>query len=385
MTSIQIRNMRLVAPSGMIEHGWLSMRGGRIGALGSGDPPPTNGEVIDGQGHTLLPGFIDVHVHGGAGFEAMDATADAIRGMARFYAQHGVTAFLATTWTDTGPRVTSALDTICELAGAQADGATVLGAHVEGPYLNAERGGAQNNTYIRRAMRDEAINWLDSGVVRLMALAPEFPENEWLIEECVRRGIVVSAAHTTATYEQMRRAVDLGVTQTTHTYNAMTGLHHREPGTLGAAMTLSALTCELIADNIHVHPVAMAILAQMKGPENVILITDAVRGAGLADGEYQIDERTVVVRDGAVRLPDGTLAGSILTMERALKNFMAATGWPLEMAWKASSLNAARQLRIDARKGSLTPGKDADVVLLDADFNVLLTAAEGRVVWRSGV
>ena len=385
MTSIQLRNVRLVAPSGIIEHGWLTMRGGRIGALGGGDPPVTNGEVIDGQGHTLLPGFIDIHVHGGAGFEAMDATPDALRGMARFYAQHGVTAFLATTWTDSSQRVTAALDAICELMGAVDGGASILGAHVEGPYINAERGGAQNTHYIRRAMRDEALGWLDSGVVRLMALAPEFPENEWLIEECVRRGIVVSAAHTTATYDQMRRAVDLGVTQTTHTYNAMTGLHHRDPGTLGAAMALSALSCELIADTIHVHPVAMAILAKVKGPEHILLITDAMRGAGLADGEYQIDERTCVVRDGAVRLPDGTLAGSTLTMERALKNFIAATGWPLEMAWKASSLNAARQLRIDARKGSLTPGKDADVVLLDDDYNVRLTAAEGRVVWRDGV
>lgn len=385
MTSVQLRNVRLVAPSGIIDNGWLTMRGGRIGGFGAGDPPPTNGEIIDGQGHTLLPGFIDVHVHGADGHEAMDATADAIRHMARFYAQHGVTAFLPTTWTDTDFRVTAALDAICEVTGPVEGGATVLGAHVEGPYINAERGGAQNNTYIRRAMREEALKWLDRGVVRLMALAPEFAENEWLIEECVRRGIVVSAAHTTATYEQMRHAVDLGVSQTTHTYNAMTGLHHREPGTLGAALTLSALTCELIADNIHVHPVSMALLAKMKGPDGVILITDAMRGAGMPDGEFKIDERTCVVRDGAVRLPDGTLAGSTLTMERALRNFVAATGWPLETAWRASSMNAARQLRIDARKGSLAPGKDADVVLLDADYNVRLTAVEGRVVWRDGV
>lgn len=385
MTSIQLRNVRLVTPSGLIENGWLTARGGRIGAFGAGDPPPTNGEIIDGQGMTLLPGFIDIHAHGGDGYEAMDATPDAVRGMARFYARHGVTAFLPTTWTDTGPRITAALDTICEVTGPVLDGATILGAHVEGPYINAERGGAQNDTYIRRAMRDEAMGWLDRGIVRLMALAPEFAENEWLIEECVRRGIVVSAAHTTATYAQMRRAVDLGVTQTTHTYNAMTGLHHRDPGTLGAALTLSALTCELIADNIHVHPVAMAILAQMKGPDRIILITDAMRAAGLADGEYQIDERTCFVRDSAVRLMDGTLAGSTLTMERALKNFIAATGWTLEQAWKATSLNAARSLRIDARKGSLTPGKDADVVLLDSDFKVHLTMVEGRIVWRSDV
>ncbi|MFO7320787.1 MAG: N-acetylglucosamine-6-phosphate deacetylase [Chloroflexota bacterium] len=382
---LKLTNVRIVAPSGIIERGWLLSRDGQIAALGAGDGPETNAEVIDGGGRMLLPGFIDIHVHGGAGHEAMDATPDALRGMARFYAQHGVTAFLATTWTDTNARINAALETIVEMQGPQEDGATLLGAHVEGPFLNPERGGAQNNNYIRRATRDEALPWLDHGIVRLLALAPEYPENHWLIEECVRRNIVVSAAHTAATYEQMRRAVDLGVTQTTHTYNAMTGLHHREPGTLGAAMSIDALTCELIADNIHVHPVAMGILAKVKGPDRIILVTDAVRGAGMADGEYQIDERTVVVRDGAVRLPDGTLAGSTLTMERALKNYIAATGLPLVEAVKASSSNAARALRIDGRKGSLLPGKDADLTLLDDDFNVCLTVAEGRIVYRNGV
>ena len=187
----------------------------------------------------------------------MDASADALRTMAQFYAQHGVTSFLATTWTDSRPRIQAALEAIAAAQGRQPNGATLLGAHIEGPYLNPERCGAQSTTYIRRADRDEALAFLDTGVVRLMALAPEFPENHWLIRECVRRGITVSAAHTAATYEQMRAAVAMGLTQATHTGNAMTGLHHREPGTLGAVLTLPEINAELIADNIHVHPAVM--------------------------------------------------------------------------------------------------------------------------------
>jgi N-acetylglucosamine-6-phosphate deacetylase len=165
----------------------------------------------------------------------------------------------------------------------------------------------------------------------------------------------------------------------------MTGLSHREPGTLGAVLTLRDVYCELIADNIHVHPAAMQVLYAAKGPDRVVLITDAVRGAGLSEGEYQIDERTVVVKDGAVRLPDGTLAGSTLTLDVGLRNFMAATGEPLEEAWPMSSLNAARSLHISDRKGSLEVGKDADLVLVDDRINVHLTVADGRVVYRNSL
>jgi N-acetylglucosamine-6-phosphate deacetylase len=262
-------------------------------------------------------------------------------------------------------------------------GATVLGAHLEGPYLNAEKCGAQDTRYIRRAQRDEALTWLDTGLVRLVALAPEFEENLWLIDECAHRGITVSAAHTMAGYDELRRAVARGLRQVTHCFNAMVGLGHRELGTVGTAMALSEISCELIADNLHVHPAVMKILVQVKGPERVILITDAMRGAGMPEGEYAIDDRLVTVRDGAVRLPDGTLAGSILTMDRALANVVAATGRPLAELWPMSSRNAA--LAIGAtNKGALEVGRDADLVLLDANFTVALTVAEGEITYQCG-
>jgi N-acetylglucosamine-6-phosphate deacetylase len=314
----------------------------------------------------------------------MDADPDGLRAMARFYARHGVTAFLPTTWTGARPVIDRALGAIAQAVGRVPGGATILGAHLEGPYLNPDKCGAQDIRQIRRAGPEEALAWLDTGVVRLIALAPEYEENLWLIGECARRGITVSAAHTTAGYEELQRAVAHGLRQVTHCFNAMGGLGHRELGTVGAAMALPALNCELIADNLHVHPAAINILVQVKGPGRVILITDAIRGAGMAEGEYAIDEdRLVRVRDGAVRLPDGTLAGSILTMERALANVAAATGRPLVELWPMSSLNAARAIGA-TNKGALEVGRDADLVLLDGDFEVVLTVAEGEIVYERG-
>ena len=310
----------------------------------------------------------------------MDADPDGLRAMARFYARHGVTAFLATTWTASREAIEAALETVAAVRGRVPGGATVLGVHLEGPYLNARKCGAQDSRYIRRAEREEALAFLERDLVRLVALAPEFPENGWLIEACVRRGVTVSAAHTLATYEEMEAAVARGLRQATHTYNAMAGLGHRQPGTVGAALTLPQLNAELIADTVHVHPPAMRLLVTAKGPERTILVTDAMRATGLEEGEYTIDSRTVTVEQGAVRLPDNTLAGSVLTMDRALRNAVAVTGRPLAELWPMSSLTPARAIGLSAAKGSLEVGKDADLVLLDKDGSVAVTVAEGEIV-----
>jgi N-acetylglucosamine-6-phosphate deacetylase len=379
-----VKNAVVLTPSGTWEQGWLLSQGKHIARMGQGAAPNFEDiPDIDAGGLILAPGFIDLHVHGAMGYEAMDATPEALAGMAQYYAQHGTTAFLAATWTDTRERILAALRAVGEALGPQVNGATLLGVYLEGPYLNTSKCGAQNTDFIRRADPDEALEFLAQDVIREVVIAPEFEENHWLIEECVRRGIAVSAGHTSATYDQMKRAVELGVTQTTHTFNAMTGLHHREPGTLGAALSLPEIMCELIADNIHVHPAAMELLANAKGPDSTALITDAVRGTGLPDGEYPIDEnRFIIMKEGAARLPDGTLAGSTLTMNRAVYNFMQAVGKPLDQVWKTASLNPARAIHMHDRKGSLEVGKDADFVLIDDDLNVYLTVAEGQIVYQ---
>jgi N-acetylglucosamine-6-phosphate deacetylase len=382
-----IHNARLFTPHHVGLTGWLLTEDSHIRAIGFGNPPDFSADAsvqyMNAKGGALLPGFIDLHVHGAMGHEVMDASPDGLEEMSRFYASHGVTSFLAATWTSSHASIMKALGIVNQVQGPIRGGATLLGAYLEGPYLNPARCGAQDGSLIRRAEKNEASEILDSGTVRLLALAPEYVENLWLIDECVRRGVTVSAAHTTADYEQMQRAVEHGVTHLTHCFNAMQPLGHRDLGTVGAAMALPQISCELIADNIHVHPAAQKILFDTKGVGGVILVTDAIRAAGLPDGEYMLDERKVHIQNGAVRLPDGTLAGSVLTMERALQNACRTAGRSLEEMWIASSLNAARAISISNRKGSLEVGKDADIILLDDEFHVNLTVREGEIVFSS--
>jgi N-acetylglucosamine-6-phosphate deacetylase len=381
-----IHNARLFTPNHAGLTGWLLVENGRIRSLGVGNVPHFSEDaaiqLLDAQGHNLLPGFIDLHVHGAMGHEVMDASPTGLGEMSRFYASHGVTSFLATTWTADHPSIIKALELVEEMQGRIDGGATLLGVHLEGPYLNPTRCGAQDVNLIRRAAKAEALEILDSGVIRLLALAPEFDENLWLIDECVQRGITVSAAHTTANYSQMQRATEHGITHLTHSFNAMEGLGHRELGTIGAAMSLPQISCELIADNIHVHPAAQKILVDVKTPAGVILVTDAIRAAGMPDGDYRLDDRSVHIENGAVRLPNGTLAGSVLTMERALQNVCSATGRSLAEMWITSSLNAARAIGLSSSKGSLEVGKDADLVLLDESFQVQLTVVQGDIVFK---
>ncbi|MEM6283403.1 MAG: N-acetylglucosamine-6-phosphate deacetylase [Chloroflexota bacterium] len=382
MQTLLIKNATVYA-DGHAMNRWVLCEDGKIAMLGRGEPDePADATVIDADDMVLLPGFVDIHVHGGSGVDAMDATPDATAQMAEFYARHGVTSFLTTTWTDSAGKITAALENAAECVGGFENGATLRGVHLEGPYLNPKRSGAQNTKYVRRADRAEATAWLDMGVIRLLSLAPEYEENHWLIRECVERGVTVSAAHTDASYEEIAQAISLGLTNTTHTFNAMTGLHHRRPGVAGAAMAIPSLVCELIADNIHVHPAVMRLLWNAKNYQNIALITDSIRAAGMPDGDYQVDERTLYVRNGVAQLEDGTLAGSTLTMDAALRNFMAATGSPLDMVYEASSTTPAEAIGLGDVTGSIAPGKDADLVLLDSDLRVQMTVAQGRVVYR---
>ena len=279
MAGILIKNAHLYTPEGDWQPGWLITEGRRIKSCGPGHSPDIQPDVvtrsIDAHGQSLLPGFIDLHVHGAMGFDTMDASLEGLQEMARFFALQGVTGFLPSTWTADNQTTWAVLDLVRNLPGRMDGGASVLGVHLEGPYLNHDRCGAQDVTQIRRASETEAMEFLNSGVVRLIALAPEFPENLWLVDECVKRGIRVAAGHTAATFAELKTAVEHGVRQVTHCFNAMRGLSHREPGAVGAALSFREIQCELIADNIHVHPAVQKILLTAKGSSGVILITDA--------------------------------------------------------------------------------------------------------------
>ena len=382
---ILIKDVQIIGTKNPLIKGWILVSSGKIEQFGANDPSAgleqSGVDVIDGGGYTIVPGFIDLHTHGAMGHEFMEPDVEAWQALSRYYAAHGTTGVLATGWTASAHDLAQLIETAGKVMGRE-EGARILGVHLEGPFLNRARSGAQNPALIRTAVKDEVIPYLESGIVRLVALAPEIGENHWLIEECVKRGITVSAGHTDASYADMLEATRMGVTQVTHCFNAMRPLDHRLPGTVGAALTLDELKCELIADNVHVHPAVMKLLARAKGMSGVILITDSIRAAGMPDGEWMLEGQKIFVRNGEARTADGTLAGSTLSLEKGMANFIAATHEPLDRTWVCATLNPAKAIHLEDSKGSIEPGKDADLVLLDRKFEVEMSMVGGRVVYR---
>ncbi len=365
---------------------WMLISEGRIAELGSTDtPPPTADQTIDADGLTVLPGFIDVHVHGAVGCDTMDANPESLLKMAQFYAQHGVTSFLPTTMTAPHDHIMRALNAVREVMNKPTGGARILGAHLEGPYINVKMIGAQNPAYVRTAAYNEYRKLLDLEVIQRITIAPEFPDNHAFIKDAVAQGIAVSAGHTQATPDDMKIAIQLGLRHTTHTYNAMVGLHHRNPGTVGAALAFDELTCELIPDNIHVNPVAMQVLYRAKREHGVILITDAIGGTGMPDGNYSLGGLAVTVANGEAHLTEGgALAGSVLTFENGARNFQNAT---LDFsAWHVSKVcaeNAAKAHPNMSNTGRIAAGCDADIVILDQSGAVRYTIVCGEVVYQA--
>jgi len=383
---VLIFDARVYMPGELLDPGWILSDGGQITCIGQGKPPIGlySARLIDAHGLNLLPGFIDLHIHGSNGYEVMDADPGSILGMASFLVRHGVTSFLPTTLTATHEKILAAIKAVEQARFAPLGArAAILGVHLEGPYLNPERCGAQDPGQIRRANQQEFADYVSSGMIRLIAVAPEFPENLWLIEACKKRKITVSAGHTSANLDQMRHAISLGLSQVTHIYNAMGPLNHRGVGTVGAALALDELNCEMICDNVHVHPAAQKIAVRCKGIEKVILISDALCCAGLPDGEYKMNQLTVLSQGGAAYLESGSLAGSIISIDKALKNLLENTCLSLEQGWRMASFNAAKAIHIENTKGSIAVGKDADLVLLDNELGVRMTIVEGKIAYEA--
>ena len=378
---------RLLTPEEEVRDAALLVEGGRISAIPSARELQGLADLpsVDVGGATVAPGFIDIHVHGGAGADALDGTQEALRTIASFHAGHGTTALLATVATSPWPEVLSAVEAVAEAAGApDVRGARILGLHLEGPFLNPARRGAQplesllppTQPLLEEVFQRAGGHWV------LVTLAPELWPEE-LIRFLVERGVTVSLGHTDATWAQARRAIALGARQATHLFNAMRPFHHREPGVVGAVLLEGQVRAEIVADGIHVHPAAIALAARMKGPEGIVLVTDAIRAAGLGDGVYELFGQEVTVSGGEARLSDGTLAGSTLTMERAVAN-MVRWGFPLSQAVSMATAVPAAVAGVESRKGRIARGYDADLVVLDDAFTVHLTFVEGRIAFLRG-
>ncbi len=335
-------------------------------------------EQIDAGGKYLSPGFIDIHVHGCNGFDTMDEDEKVLASISKGILQTGVTSFLPTTMTMSFDRIWDSMEHIRQAMGKNG-GAEVLGCHMEGPFIHEDYKGAQDKQYITSPDITKMEKYLDC--IKIITIAPEVAESSDFIKACVQRGIVVSIGHSSATYEQAMEAIKAGASQMTHTFNALPPLHHRLPGAIGAAMD-SEIACELIVDNLHVHPAMQRILLKVKGLKKIILITDAMRASLLGEGEYDLGGQNVIVKEEEARLPNGVIAGSVLSLNRAVHNFMENTGIDLVSAIQLVTLNPAKQIKMDHIKGSIEIGKDADMVLCNDELEIFATFVKGNLLFR---
>jgi len=376
----------LVSPDRDLSPGYAVIEGGRITQVASGDPPPTRADphlaFPDG---TLVPGFIDLQVNGGAGVDCMRCGPEGYDILGRYLAATGVTAFLPTITSAPLEEMRRAVEVAGAAAGRRGPAPQILGVHLEGPYLNPLRRGAHRAQDLRHPSVPEIAETQRraKGLLRMVTLAPELEGAEAVVRWLVSERITVAVGHTDAGYDDIITAAAWGARMVTHVFNAMRGFHHREPGAAGAALLAPVLTVGVIADLVHLHPASLQIIARVAGMGRVALVTDAISAAGMGRGNFSLGSQTVEVRDGVPRLADGTFAGSVLAMVRGVYNFARAASVSLREAVQAATLVPARLLGL-THKGRIVAGADADLVVLDREGSVALTLVGGEVAFRRG-
>ncbi len=386
---ILLKGMQIYSEKNQFYTGYIKITNQKISEIGRLEDLQdiTDAVVFDLQENlTAVPGFIDVHIHGAAGADVMDGTESALMTMANTLPAEGTTSFLATTMTQEQEEIEKALKSAAGyMSKPQPEGrAEILGVHLEGPFVNKEMAGAQPSQYIIDPDVELFKKWenLSQGNIKLVTLAPERPGGKELASYLSSKSIVASIGHSNATYEEVKDSIEAGCTHVTHLFNQMRGLHHREPGVAGAALLHDELMVEVIADGVHVKPEMVKLAFKQKGEEGLILITDSMRAKCLKNGQYDLGGQDVTVADGKAVLQDGTLAGSILRLGHAVKNMIEFTGCSLEDAIQMASVNPAKQLGVFDRKGSLAAGKDADIVILNEEHDVVMTLCRGEVAYR---
>lgn len=374
----------LLSPFERFSPGRVVCRGARIEAAGLASDVrlPEGATRIDAGNLTIVPGFIEPHVHGCGGFDVMDGTPESMAVICRTLARSGTTSFLPTTVSAPNDELTATLDRLAPLLRRPFSGARPLGIHLEGPFLNVQRRGTHQQSCVQLPDAGLLSRWIErSGrAVKLLTLAPELRGAATVAELARREGVVVAMGHSDATYAESISAVDAGTHYAVHTFNAMRPFLHRDPGIIGAVLDDDRIYAEIIADGVHVAPEAVRIFAKAKGPGRIILATDATSATGMPDGRYALGTSSVEVLGGVCRDAEGRLAGSTLTQDRALRNLMQWTGMRLEDALLGLTANPATALALEGR-GRIEPGAFADLVLLDRNLEVVRTWVGGSLMF----
>ena len=376
MYDMLLKNAEILNRDFQWEHSDLAVQDGRIAAIGTDLGEAA--ETLDLSGRRIVPGFVDIHIHGCAGSDACDATPDALAAMAGYLITKGVTSFCPTTMTISHDGILAALKNVQACMENPPAGAAIRGVNMEGPYIAESRKGAQKAEFVRRPDWREFMELNDAcgGIVRLVALAPECDGAEEFIRH-VKGICTISLAHTDADYETASRSFALGVSHATHLFNAMTGMNHRAPGAVGAVLSHPDVRAEIICDGFHIHPAVLKIAFQVLGDDRAVIISDSIRSAGLPDGVSELGGQTVYVQDGQARLADGTIAGSTTNLLDEARNLISY-GIPPERVFRSASLNPAKEIGCEKEIGSIEPGKSADLVVLTPDWDLELVIARGE-------
>lgn len=381
MALTYVINGRIILPDATVEAKALCFdtESGKI--VGITDTVPENAAVIDAEGNYVAPGLVDIHIHGYLNEDTSDAKPEGIKKMAYGVAENGVTSFLPTTMTVSQAEIDAALDAVRSLKEASRDwdGAEILGVHAEGPFINPSKKGAQKGENIQSPNAKFLIDNQD--IIRIVTIAPEMDEDHAAIKEVAEKtNILISMGHTGANYEEAVSAVKDGVGHATHLFNAMTPLAHRDPGVVGAALATD-VSVELICDTFHIHPGVFSIIANQK-KEKLCLITDCTRAGGMPDGEYELGGQPIFLKGIECRLADGTIAGSVLKLNVAVRNLIENTSLSIHEAVAAASYNPAKAIKAEG-KGALLCGYDADIIIADEKFNIIRTVKRGKTIYEA--
>jgi len=371
---------KIVTPFRIINNGAIVIEDNKIWELGrvADVEVPKDCEVIDVSGKIITPGFVDLLVHGGGGAAFAGATDESIAKVSQYFIEHGSTTMLASLYAQPREQLLGDIRKIAKYIKSHPE-SNIVGIHMEGPYLNKQLKGCMNESYLWNPTVEswDAMWEASEGLIKLMTIAPELPGAIAVMRKAASQGVVLSIGHSMANYEEVLLAIDNGAAHVTHMFNAMEQFHHRKPGVILGALMNKELKIELIADTLHVHPAVMEFLLKVKGSNSIILMTDSIRVGGLHEGEFDFADQRVTMKDEKAILADGTLAGSTLTLNKAVRNMIKTANASISDAVRMASLNGAKV--IGMKRGILASGKDADLLVLDDDFEVEYTILQGKI------